>query len=734
MKNIDTNRKSVKAPDERSRVTAFLVFSVANVVMAILFAVTFHQYYGSIKESQNEKNISAIESYVETQTNTISSSVLTFSSITSSYASYIEAQTLSLADTKNYLLHWGDFYKAVAIVNTSVYQAHVLVPGTGTYLTMDFGSYPWATNVCDHYDEPVPIRVTDVFLDYDNTTYDVAFYAPCRIGAIQYVLMFFMDSNALEGSMTVKGLNTTHGLILDGDGKIMRGSLGKMSDAVGINYYEYIDSIGAGVTSETLKDELAQNGSFLFYSNGDTSESETLTIAKSVPFTDSWTYVYEAKPEEYNTDSNLYNMAFFVKVYVAVWLLVVILTFHYYRNKLSQAFKIVRRQNEELAYASQAKTLFVSNISHELRTPINAVLGLNEMILQDTTEPVIKEYAYDIRSAGKALLSVINEVLDFSKIESGHMEIVPSKYSVVELVKDTYTLISLKAEQKDLRLFINVSPNIPTILIGDEVRIRQILVNLLTNAVKYTDRGSVTLRIDCESTAPDKINLLVSVKDTGIGLKPDELDKLFEEFSRLDIQKNHKTEGTGLGLPLVKKLLELMNSRLQVESVYGSGSTFSFSLPQDVSDSAPIGGLNLTDKSEARGIAANTDKVKVATNRILVVDDNRMNLKVFTGLLRDTSLQIDTCDSGLRALTMCDGVKYDLIFLDHKMPEMDGVETLHRLRDTSLFNKETPVVALTANVVSGAKEMYVSEGFVDFLSKPINIAYLNEMLEEQLHL
>ena len=381
--------------------------------------------------------------------------------------------------------------------------------------------------------------------------------------------------------------------------------------------------------------------------------------------------------------------------------------------------------------ANEAKGEFLAHMSHEIRTPINAVLGMDTMILRESKEPHIKEYAMDIQRAGRNLLSIINDILDFSKIESGKMEIIPVDYDFSSLIYDTVNMIHEKAKEKGLELFVEVDNDIPYMLHGDDVRIRQILINLLSNAVKYTEKGSVTFKVN--GTMVDSIEKLTfTIKDTGIGIKKEDLSKLFSEFERVEEERNRHIEGTGLGMSITKNLLNMMNSALIVNSEYGVGTEFSFEVEQGIVSLEPVGNLasriDLENKEYEYDVPFTAPEAKV-----LVVDDNSTNLLVFSNLLKETEINVHTASSGIEALETIKNNKYDIIFLDHMMPDMDGIEVMQKITSsTDHLNVGTPVIVLTANAIVGAKEKYISAGFTDYLSKPIIPDKLEKTIQQYL--
>ncbi len=378
--------------------------------------------------------------------------------------------------------------------------------------------------------------------------------------------------------------------------------------------------------------------------------------------------------------------------------------------------------------ANQAKSSFLSNMSHEIRTPINAILGMNEMILRESTNPAVLAYAHDVKNAGFSLLGLINDILDLSKIEADKLVILPVDYESAYLFGDIMNMIRKRAEDKGLKLKLEMNTSLPRVLHGDEIRIRQIITNILTNAVKYTEYGFVTLKVDFEKKGDASILLKVAISDTGIGIKEEDIGKLFSAFDRIEEVRNRAVEGTGLGMNITGKLLNMMGSELHVESIYGEGSTFSFELSQEVSDWDEIGVLEGAGSTRA-GEVNYRERFRAPDARILVVDDTPMNLTVIINLLKQTRIKIDTASSGEECLEFFNARDYDLILLDHRMSDMDGVETLKRIRETpKKGSKSIPVICLTANAVSGAREEYMKAGFTDYVSKPIDTNHLEGTL------
>ena len=406
-------------------------------------------------------------------------------------------------------------------------------------------------------------------------------------------------------------------------------------------------------------------------------------------------------------------------------------------HELIKSNEKLRIAEQDAIKANRAKSSFLAGMSHEIRTPLNAVLGMDELILNEikpdkeidsASVTRIREYADNIKDAGQILLSVINDILDLSKIESGKMEIKAAPYTLHTLAGDVDTMIRIKAEQKELKYIQQIDPAIPDRLIGDELRIRQIMINLLNNAVKYTDSGEVKLEISSRSISEDAVELCISVKDTGIGIRSEDIPNLFGNYKRLDEERNHRIEGTGLGLSIVKQLLDLMNGQITVSSEYGKGSVFTVYIPQTVNRVQQ-------EESSDTEFSGKTETIAYRTPdcTYLVIDDNKVNLIIAGRFLDDLAGKVETALSGEEALQKMREKKYDMIFMDHMMPGMDGVQTYRNaMEDPDDLNHETPMIMMTANALHGVREEYLEIGFTDYISKPVDIGELKKVVK--LHL
>ena len=400
------------------------------------------------------------------------------------------------------------------------------------------------------------------------------------------------------------------------------------------------------------------------------------------------------------------------------------------QEKLLSQSRSLRKALKDAEEANRSKSNFLSNMSHEIRTPITAILGMNELIRRESTNETVLEYSASIDKAGNSLLGIIDDILDFSKIEAGRMELVAADYKVADLMGDLYNLIRFRIEEKGLVFRTEIDPSLPVVINGDELRIKQIITNLLSNAAKYTEKGTVTLTVSVASKNNEYVDIYVAVKDTGIGIREEDKDKLFSAFDRLDVSRTHGIEGTGLGLAITSQMLRLMDSELKVDSTYGNGSTFSFTIRQSIVDGSELGSFDpaapavshLEDDHKATGFIA-------PDARLLIVDDTPLNLQVIVGLLKRTQVQIDTAPSGEECIRIFGSRDYDMVFLDYRMPDMDGIETLKELK--RLYpekTKRTPILSLTASAVVGDRERMLIAGFDDYLPKPVNTAKMEQMI------
>ncbi len=400
-------------------------------------------------------------------------------------------------------------------------------------------------------------------------------------------------------------------------------------------------------------------------------------------------------------------------------------------NELKQREIELKESMQKIEMANRAKSTFLANMSHEIRTPINAIMGMNEIILRDSDDKDVIQNSINIQNASNNLLSIVNDILDFSKIEEGKMEIIANDYSLSSLLVDCYNLIHLRAFNKGLSFNIVNNPNINERLYGDEFRIRQIGANLLSNAVKYTKEGSIELNVDYEPIDDETINVILAVRDTGVGISAEDKNLLFKSFQRIDEKNNRSIEGTGLGLTITARLIELMGGTIEVESEIGKGSCFKASIPQKIAGTEKLGDFNSRYAvSQNKEKKEEKDIFKAPGFRILVVDDVKTNLAVVKGLLKKTEVKLSTASSGDEMLDLCMKDKYDLIFLDHMMPEKDGIETFRELKSIGGINADTPVIALTANAIKGVEEQYYKEGFSGYLSKPVHGSDLENVIRK----
>jgi signal transduction histidine kinase/CheY-like chemotaxis protein len=525
--------------------------------------------------------------------------------------------------------------------------------------------------------------------------------------------------------------------------EVLRSRLEEFARAYRVLYVYYWRDYGDGriqyiIDNDTDPQTMATPGMFFeleepvpYILEGNTYASDLGT------YTESWDGLISAIAPVYNKDGSVYcaagvdlsdniiliqrkNMFILRVVQIAALLLSLAAGgagMWFYRGKA--------RQSEN---ANIAKSRFLSTMSHEIRTPMNAVIGISELALREDTSPKVRDYIAKIKQAGTSLLSIINDILDLSKIEAGKMEVHPGPYDMASILNDVITIISVRLYEKSIRFKVNIDNSLPGKLLGDELRIRQILINILSNAIKYTREGYIEFSVSGEVQDQDTIVLKFVVADTGIGIKEEDLKKLFKSFARLDPDKNRNVEGTGLGLAITYSFCHLMGGSVSAESVYGKGSTFMVQLPQKILDPRPLVMTVSTDQNA--GAAEEAAQFTAPDARVLIVDDISINLMVAEGLLAPYKMRIDSCTSGAEAIKMAEAGDYDLVLMDHLMPGMDGIETTQKIRSSEKIRKDLPIIALTANVIAGMRELFLEKGFDDFLSKPIDISAADKIVRK----
>lgn len=547
---------------------------------------------------------------------------------------------------------------------------------------------------------------------------------------VRYVLFKFFNESRITALFSIQSFDGKgYALVIDETGREIIGSSYK--PAIEENFW----------TSDKDEPIRTKLSNLLYW-------SKTAAVASSIQDKRYYYFVTEleipgykliGKVSENAIATDLSDIIFLVLwVFSLLFLLFIIGFIYLFLSERSYQMANNLRQAKALAEkTSKTKSMFLANMSHEMRTPLNGILGMNAVLFKECNDPKIRRYSQNIRTAGQTLLSLVNGILDMSKIESGKMEILSSEYSVFTVVNDCYNLISTQASDKSLQLKVHVNPELPSRLEGDEFRIRQVINNLLSNAVKYTFKGEILFSVDFKTMGNDQsaiqrdkpIHLIISVSDTGVGIKDEDKQKLFDKFQRLDEKKMQNIEGSGLGLNLTQHLVNMMHGEIQVNSVYEKGSTFTVSIPQIIKQIRPIGEFEKRRKEEQEIIEQKNNIIQTPNAHILIADDVPMNIHVMQELLKETQINIDTASNGKMALELIAQKHYDIIFLDHMMPIMSGTEVLSKMRTTQHPNQKTPVIMLSANTATNAKEDYLRTGFTDYLSKPIHEDALYTILQ-----
>lgn len=723
----------------RYKLRMVLVLAIVNSLVGILAGIGFIRFMHTSQQEVYDETIDGIIGNSVDMSRLVEWYVNMQQGLLINTAEYINGMDTQ-EEAFGYIEKMLDISGKLAIIDFDSYKGQeVVVLDDDSVLRrdVDYSGNITVTDSCETVRDGVTkdgvVYSTDIYSDmYKQERIDNLFslYQPITVDGEKKILLYTIPVGRIfEEGLKLYDMDRDEWLVTDDAGNIMIGKTTADNGRTYGNYYEYIaDNFEAGAAENVAaKFRDSSENDFIM---SDNDGVEWIFVHKDIKGLDGWSYVYATERDNLYVASHIIRVGVIVMVLTILpWVINIIIIYRQNRS-LRRNLQCIAEKNEELKSVDKAKNAFISNMSHEIRTPINAVLGLDEMILDESSEQNIREYAGEIKNAGKTLLGVINDILDYSKISSGKMDIVPSRYDIGSVINDLLNMTEFNADDKGLEFNVNINADIPRILYGDDLRIRQIALNILSNAVKYTKEGSVTLSVDYEKADEENIILMVKVDDTGIGMRKEDMERITKPFERLDSKKNKTVEGTGLGITIVVQLLSQMGSRLEMASEYGKGSTFSFALRQKVLDWEKLGDLqgryrNVMEMDEAENV-----ELYAPNASVLVVDDTDVNLKVVKGLLKDTGAQVDTALSGEECLGRLTEKSYDIVFLDHRMPGMDGIETLRHIRAMDGDKKDVPVIALTANAVSGARETYLKEGFQDFLPKPVSGADLKKMLKK----
>ena len=705
---------------------------IKNIIIYVLIILFFigivFVYYGMLYQETRENIIAAGRDDAVTSANRINmhlSSSVDIIKLSGYTVDNMIRENRSKEDILDYLTDETVAVRDSLIADTTGVYGYIMgeymdgsgwVPEAGYDPTIR----PWYTEAMKGNGELVMV---DPYVDLDTGTVMIAISRTLCDGesvtGIDLSLKEFQ--NLIEEHLSEKRFFKE--FIINGNGRIVAHSDNSM---VGLDRSEDTDDF-----DEQIYDNLStskDNFFFIDYKNKD-------YMVYVMPLSYDWSYITVIDATE---DFSRLKVPLMVTVFTAIIMIGLLSFFIIKSDKKSREAYELTLKSEGILAANEAKTSFLSNMSHEIRTPINAIMGMNEMILREADGGTIKEYSENIKKSGGLLLSLVDDIMDFSKMEAGELTINETYYDLSITIYDIVNMISDRVKEKGLTLNLDFDKDIPKLLKGDEQRIKQVIMNILTNAVKYTEEGSITFTIGFEAVEneKDRIKLIVSVKDTGIGIKQEDLEKLFWRFERIEEKRNRNIEGIGIGINITQSLLEMMGSTLTVESTYGEGSVFGFVLMQEVIGEGRLGdyetfSVEHGNNGEGAKEAADSKRERLVAPdaRILSVDDNPMNLMVLNSLLKDTLVTIDTAEDGYKALELAYARQYDLILLDHMMPKMDGIETLHEIRTgENDLNKRTPVICLTANAISGARQRYIVAGFDDYMSKPVDPEKLEAML------
>lgn len=590
---------------------------------------------------------------------------------------------------------------------------------------VSYAGYDIFDNIHDQDISSSMVRVTRAYTNPVNGASSLAFYRSVYInykGAQRKALLLRVvpvSRITRRWILPTEKYEDAEISLIDGNGNyLIKGPSFKNSSF--LEFYKSYNPADFTTINNMEKDIMSDTGSFIM---NDAQSRRCLIVHRTVDTSDGWAILGYVPVDRLYTDSTDWTLLLVVAAALLVLMIFDVGVLLSYSRKLARSVLAAD-------YANKSKSEFVSNMSHEIRTPITAILGMNELIRRESVNEIVLGYAANIQNAGESLLGIISDILDFSKIEAGRMEFIPNDFELGDLIRDLHNLIKFRAADKGLSIEWKIDPELPAGLKGDELKCKQIISNLLTNAVKYTEEGGVTIEIKTAGRSDTWVDVLVAVTDTGIGIKPEEMDKLFSAFDRLDSNRTRTIEGTGLGLSIVSRMLELMGSKLEVESVYDEGSRFFFTLRLEIVEPTPIGHY---DPEEIQNDISNRSYLFPAftapSMRVLIVDDTPMNLQVIEGLLRRTEMKIDTATSGPECLEKVAENDYNMIFLDYRMPHMNGIETLeHIQRDYPDRVKNVPIISLTASAVSGERERMLKAGFTDYLTKPINVSEMENMM------